>query len=61
MPKKKGSGTAITWSAFKVAPVSWAAFYTGKALNRIGFGLEKLGARIMAWAVSRLAKKARVK
>lgn len=30
----------------------------GLRLNRLGFGLEKYGARVMAWAVRRLSRKA---
>jgi hypothetical protein len=38
--------------------VSWTAFHLGHLLNRIGWGVEKAGARIMAWAAARLARKA---
>lgn len=58
MPNERGKRTAITWSAFKHAPLTWLLFYTGRALNRLGWGLEKAGAWLMHFAVERLQRKA---
>lgn len=38
--------------------MTWGAYHAGLLLNRIGWGVEKAGARIMAWAAARLARKA---
>ena len=59
MPRKKGSGTATTWSAWKRAPASLALFWLGKGLSRLGFGVEKAGGWLVAVAVRRLERIAR--
>lgn len=38
--------------------MSWAVFYLGLGLNRLGWGVEKTGAKIMAWAAARLNRQA---
>lgn len=38
--------------------MTWGLFWTGKALNRLGFGIEKVGGRLVAVAVDRLERKA---
>lgn len=58
MSKKTGPGNATAFARWKIAPVSWALFYLGLGLNRLGWGVEKIGAHIMAFAVERLQRKA---
>lgn len=58
MSKRPVSGSATAFAKWKSAPLSWALFYLGHALNRLGWGVEKFGAWLMAKAVERLHRKA---
>lgn len=59
MSKGKGSGNATMFAAWKRAPATWAIYHAGRLLNRTGWGLEKAGAQVMAWARERLRRLAK--
>ena len=56
MSKNNGPSSAIPCASWKRAPGTWAIYWLGLKLNRLGFGLEKAGAVVMAWAIGRLLK-----
>lgn len=58
MSKERGSGTAMPFGAWKRAPVIWGIYWLGLKANRSGGVIERVGARVMSWALARLARKA---
>ena len=49
--------SALAPAIWKRAPLSWAVFKLGKALNATGYALSGVGERLMKWALPRLERK----
>lgn len=61
MSNETESVSGIPFAAWKRSPGTWSIYLIGLLLNRDGAREERLGARIMAWALARLVRKAGVK
>lgn len=54
-PKEKPRG--ITFAVWKNAPLSWSLYLVGLRLNRTGWVAERIGGRVMAYAIERMVNR----